>query len=160
MMGDARSLYEWNEYQVRLSRFYFYNTLSSNEVSPADSITQMNAKITLLIFSIIFLASCTKDKEVAKPNLVAMPYSSSQYSEDSQGYEPTEHTTSVPVQVWKQCMTCIGSGQCPYCYGQGHCLSMYGDDQDCPVCTGGRCPGCAGQGGHYEVEYETRVDYY
>lgn len=78
----------------------------------------------------------------------------------SSSYQPTKHTSSVPVQVWKQCVNCFGSGQCPYCYGQGHSINMFGDDQDCPVCTDGRCVMCAGQGGHYETEYQTRVDYY
>ncbi|MGM9845981.1 MAG: hypothetical protein ACI30K_07130 [Muribaculaceae bacterium] len=78
----------------------------------------------------------------------------------SSSYQPTKHTTSVPVQVWRECVNCFGSGQCPYCYGQGHSINMFGDDQDCPVCTGGRCTMCAGQGGHYETEYQTRVEYY
>lgn len=78
---------------------------------------------------------------------------------ESRRREPERHETSVPVQVWHQCMNCLGSGQCPYCYGQGHIISVYGD-QDCPVCTNGNCTMCAGHGGHNETEYQTRVDYY
>lgn len=80
-------------------------------------------------------------------------------SEQPQPRQPERHETLVPVQVWKQCVNCWGSGQCQYCYGQGYIVTIYGD-QDCPVCTDGRCSICAGQGGHYETEYETRVDYY
>lgn len=62
------------------------------------------------------------------------------------------NNNSTPVQVWRQCTNCLGSGQCPYCNGQGHYYDVYGT-HSCPVCTGGRCSSCAGQGGHYEIEY-------
>ena len=78
---------------------------------------------------------------------------------DYHPYKPERHETQVPMQVWKQCMSCLGTGQCNYCYGQG-VYNDYTGTHDCPCCINGRCGICAGQGGHYEVEYETRVDYY
>lgn len=81
-------------------------------------------------------------------------------SESYKPREPERHETSVPVQEWRQCTNCLGSGQCPYCYGQGHSVNVYGNDVDCPVCTDGRCSICAGQGGHYEIEYKKKIEYY
>lgn len=78
---------------------------------------------------------------------------------DSHHHTAERHETQVPMQVWKQCMSCLGTGQCNYCYGQG-VYNDYTGTHDCPCCINGRCGICAGQGGHYEVEYETRVDYY
>lgn len=85
----------------------------------------------------------------------------SRYSHESgtESYKPERHETMVPVQVWKQCMSCLGTGHCSWCYGQG-VYSDYTGTHDCPNCIDGRCGICAGQGGHYETEYETRVDYY
>lgn len=62
----------------------------------------------------------------------------------------------VPMQVWKQCYGCGGSGQCQTCYGQGwRFLTNSQPHAQCITCGGnGRCNMCAGQGGHYEVEYK------
>lgn len=62
----------------------------------------------------------------------------------------------VPMQVWKQCYGCGGSGQCQTCYGQGwRYLTSSQPHAQCITCGGnGRCNMCAGQGGHYEVEYK------
>lgn len=65
---------------------------------------------------------------------------------------PSSNNSSAAMQVWKQCMSCLGTGQCSYCYGQG-VYSDYSGTHDCPCCIEGRCRICAGQGGHYEVEY-------
>ena len=62
----------------------------------------------------------------------------------------------VPMQVWKSCYGCGGSGQCQTCYGQGwRFLTNSQPHAQCITCGGnGRCNMCAGQGGHYEVEYK------
>lgn len=79
------------------------------------------------------------------------------YPEYAENYEEEEPKPAkrqqVPMQEWRDCINCFGSGQCPYCYGQGHQINMYGQDQDCPVCTNGNCTMCAGKGGHYEIVY-------
>lgn len=86
--------------------------------------------------------------------------SSSSSSQASQGggYKPTAHKTSVPIQEWKQCGYCFGSGKCNICNGRGYVYD-YSGTITCG-CMGGKCSVCAGQGGHYETEYHTRVDYY
>lgn len=62
----------------------------------------------------------------------------------------------VPMQVWKSCYGCGGSGQCQTCYGQGwRFLTNSQPHAQCITCGGnGRCNMCAGQGGHYKVEYK------
>lgn len=58
-----------------------------------------------------------------------------------------------PMQVWKQCFFCQGSGQCQTCLGTGHTL-VYPCQDRCWNCGGtGKCTHCAGQGGHNEIEY-------
>lgn len=61
----------------------------------------------------------------------------------------------VPMQVWKQCTICYGSGKCQVCGGTGIFTSWSGRSICEYGCGGsGRCSFCAGQGGHYEVEYK------
>lgn len=81
------------------------------------------------------------------------------HEETHQGHTPERHETKVPVQEWKQCNNCFGSGQCGFCNGQGE-IPTFNGPIDCKVCIGGKCATCAGTGGHYETEYRTRVDYY
>lgn len=61
----------------------------------------------------------------------------------------------VPMQVWKQCTGCYGSGMCQSgCGGSGWFTGYSGNSTRCIGCGGsGKCQFCAGQGGHYEVEY-------
>lgn len=61
----------------------------------------------------------------------------------------------VPMQVWKQCTGCYGSGMCQSgCGGTGWFTGWSGNSTRCIGCGGsGRCQFCAGTGGHYEVEY-------
>lgn len=80
-------------------------------------------------------------------------------SQSGSQHTPQPHKQTIPVQVWKNCLGCLGSGQCQYCLGQGVIYDAYGA-HDCPVCTNGSCSYCAGRGGHYETEYQTRTDYY
>lgn len=70
--------------------------------------------------------------------------------------QPQPKRDPVPMQVWKQCLGCGGSGQCQTCYGQGwRYLTSSQPHAQCITCGGnGRCNMCAGQGGHYEVEYK------
>lgn len=69
-------------------------------------------------------------------------------------------TTSVPVQKWKDCGSCFGSGLCQYCGGSGVIYYPTGS-QKCAACGGlGRCSICAGRGGEYYTEYETRTETY
>ena len=57
----------------------------------------------------------------------------------------------IPVQVWKQCDICFGSGTCQAC---ANIVWGRGSDRRCYGCGWSRkCQFCAGQGGHYEVEY-------
>lgn len=78
---------------------------------------------------------------------------------EEEEYEPRSRQVTEPVQVWKQCWSCLGSGQCSPCFGQGY-IHTYNGPEDCQVCTDGRCNVCAGQGGHYETEYQTKTVYY
>lgn len=61
----------------------------------------------------------------------------------------------VPVQVWKPCGMCGGSGTCYMCNGTGgYYFGPNAKWMECTACHGlKRCTYCAGQGGHYEVEY-------
>lgn len=61
----------------------------------------------------------------------------------------------IPVQVWKPCNVCGGSGRCQVCGGSGVFTGWSGNKTLCSYGCGGsgRCSICAGQGGHYEVEY-------
>lgn len=61
----------------------------------------------------------------------------------------------VPMQVWKQCTICYGSGKCQTCGGSGIYTGAAGNSTLCTFGCGGsgKCSFCAGQGGHYEVEY-------
>lgn len=61
----------------------------------------------------------------------------------------------VPVQVWRQCTGCYGSGMCQSgCGGTGWFTGWSGNSTRCIGCGGsGKCQFCAGTGGHYEVEY-------
>ena len=65
------------------------------------------------------------------------------------------HHDPVPMQVWKQCTGCYGSGMCQSgCGGSGWFTGYSGNSTRCIGCGGsGKCQFCAGQGGHYEVEY-------
>lgn len=62
----------------------------------------------------------------------------------------------IPMQVWKQCDICFGSGKCQVCGGSGIFTGWGGNSTLCTYGCGGsgRCSFCAGQGGHYEVEYK------
>ncbi|MBE6311019.1 MAG: hypothetical protein E7080_08210 [Bacteroidales bacterium] len=73
--------------------------------------------------------------------------------------EPQKHERTVPMQVWKNCGHCFGSGQCSWCGGQGVIYYPNGG-KSCPNCIGGKCSWCAGNGGHNEIQYETIVEYY
>lgn len=120
----------------------------------------------------------SEESQMAEDDITEEEHSSSSesdnnesYSDESEGthnhnhdsetnrYQPQRHETIVPVQVWKQCMSCLGTGKCNWCFGQG-VISDYTGTHDCASCIDGRCGICAGQGGHYETEYQTRVDYY
>ena len=61
----------------------------------------------------------------------------------------------VPMQVWKQCNICGGSGKCQTCGGTGIYTGPSGNSTLCTFGCGGsgKCSFCAGKGGHYEVEY-------
>lgn len=79
-------------------------------------------------------------------------------SETSSRESPTiivEHKREqIPVQEWRNCTQCFGSGRCSVCGGSGRLLSDYGDWMECAWCSGMRkCSGCAGKGGHYETVY-------
>lgn len=65
------------------------------------------------------------------------------------------HHDPVPMQVWKQCTGCYGSGMCQSgCGGSGWFTGYSGNSTRCFGCGGsGKCQFCAGKGGHYEVEY-------
>ena len=65
------------------------------------------------------------------------------------------HRDPVPVQVWKQCTICFGSGKCQTCGGTGIFTGWSGNSSICEYGCGGsgKCSFCAGHGGHYEVEY-------
>ena len=65
------------------------------------------------------------------------------------------HRDPVPVQVWKQCIICGGSGKCQTCGGTGIFKGWSGNSTICEYGCGGsgKCSFCAGHGGHYEVEY-------
>ena len=90
------------------------------------------------------------------------PNSNSYTPQQPQTQQPQQQQTirierdPVPMQVWKQCYGCGGSGQCQTCYGQGwRFLTNSQPHAQCITCGGnGRCNMCAGQGGHYEVEYK------
>ena len=62
----------------------------------------------------------------------------------------------VPMQVWKQCTICYGSGKCQTCGGTGIFTGWSGNKTICEYGCGGsgKCSFCAGHGGHYEVEYK------
>ena len=86
--------------------------------------------------------------------------SSSSSSNSNSGNNTTtihveHHHDPVPVQVWKQCTGCYGSGMCQSgCGGSGWFTGYSGNSTRCIGCGGsGKCQFCAGQGGHYEVEY-------
>ena len=98
-------------------------------------------------------SSSTSDNRSSSNN------NNSSHSEQPQPRQPERHETQVPFQVWKDCGTCWGSGKCQYCHGDGYIVYISGE-QDCSACIDGKCSICAGKGGHYEVEYKTRVDYY
>lgn len=99
---------------------------------------------------------CDADKAKDYPYTKAYYISEVKHSVEEHYHEGSRpaytNNNASPVQVWKQCTNCFGSGQCPYCYGQGYISDVYGT-RDCPVCTDGRCSICAGHGGHYELEY-------
>lgn len=90
------------------------------------------------------------------------PSSNSYTPQQPQTQQPPQQQTirierdPVPMQVWKQCLGCGGSGQCQTCNGQGwRFLTLSQPHAQCITCGGnGRCNMCAGQGGHYEVEYK------
>jgi hypothetical protein len=90
------------------------------------------------------------------------PSSNSYTPQQPQTQQPQQQQTiriehdPVPMQVWKQCYGCGGSGQCQTCNGQGwRFLTNSQPHAQCITCGGnGRCNMCAGQGGHYEVEYK------
>lgn len=114
-------------------------------------------KLLCIIFGLLIaFTSCNKDKKSSLST--DDEYEVIEIYEYDEVYEPEPRTITEPVQVWKQCWSCLGSGQCSPCFGQG-VVYYYNGPQDCPVCTGGRCNVCAGQGGHYETEYQTRTVY-
>ncbi len=90
------------------------------------------------------------------------PSSNSYTPQQPQTQQPQQQQTirierdPVPMQVWKQCLGCGGSGQCQTCNGQGwRFLTNSQPHAQCITCGGnGRCNMYAGQGGHYEVEYK------
>lgn len=81
--------------------------------------------------------------------------SSSSSSRGTTTIHVEHHHDPVPVQVWKQCTGCYGSGMCQSgCGGSGWFTGYSGNSTRCIGCGGsGKCQFCAGQGGHYEVEY-------
>lgn len=114
-------------------------------------------------------ASEFNQKKLSNPNYNG-PYNfNPNYRPSSNSYTPQQPQTQqpqqqqtirierdpVPMQVWKQCYGCGGSGQCQTCNGQGwRYLTNSQPHAQCITCGGnGRCNMCAGQGGHYEVEY-------
>jgi hypothetical protein len=57
-----------------------------------------------------------------------------------------------PMQVWKPCPYCQGSGKCHVCLGDGHPLQN--PTGRCITCNGtGKCSHCAGNGGQNVIEY-------
>lgn len=104
-------------------------------------------------------SSSTSDNRSSSNNSSSSNNNNSSHSEQPQPRQPERHETQVPMQVWKDCVSCLGSGKCQCCHGDGYIIYASGE-QDCFACIDGRCGICAGKGGHYEVEYKTRVDYY
>ena len=104
-------------------------------------------------------SSSTSDNRSSSNSSSSSNNNNSSHSEQPQPRQPERHETQVPFQVWKDCGTCWGSGKCQYCHGDGYIVYISGE-QDCSACIDGKCSICAGKGGHYEVEYKTRVDYY
>lgn len=81
--------------------------------------------------------------------------SSSNSGNNSATIHVEHHRDPVPVQVWKQCIICGGSGKCQTCGGTGIFKGWSGNSTICEYGCGGsgKCSFCAGHGGHYEVEY-------
>ena len=104
-------------------------------------------------------SSSTSDNRSSSNSSSSSNNNNSSHSEQPQPRQPERHETQVPMQVWKDCVSCLGSGKCQCCHGDGYIIYASGE-QDCFACIDGRCGICAGKGGHYEVEYKTRVDYY
>lgn len=106
-------------------------------------------------------AKIVKTKEELEPASLPSEDNNNSSSGQVQQPQPQRHVSHIPVQVWKDCCYCMGSGICPQCSGKGYTLDFSGNYQNCPLCGGGgRCIYCAGHGGQYETEYKTRVDYY
>ena len=102
--------------------------------------------------------------DTPRPNTSVVSSSGSSSSSSSSNNNSGNNTTTVvvehkhdpvPMQVWKQCTGCYGSGMCQSgCGGSGWFTGYSGNSTRCIGCGGtGKCQFCAGQGGHYEVEY-------
>ena len=86
--------------------------------------------------------------------------SSSTSTKQAPSKKPKTRTISEPVQEWRDCTSCLGSGLCQYCGGSGVIYYPNGPQQ-CAACGGfGRCSICAGRGGEYHVEYVQRTETY
>ena len=81
------------------------------------------------------------------------PSPTPQLQPQSQQVQPQPVHQPQPMQVWKQCFFCQGSGQCQNCLGTGHTL-VYPCQDRCWTCGGsGKCTHCAGHGGQNVIEY-------
>lgn len=82
-----------------------------------------------------------------------IPLASKTISSSSTESGKKQTVTSVPVQRFKACPSCLGGGLCSYCNGSGIYYHP-GGSAPCAVCGGfGRCSMCAGRGGEYITEY-------
>lgn len=144
-----------------------FETVSDSEITIADKIKEIYGNPIFMLKNEYLLKNIESSADDDKSSNASTPVDND-YNDNSEDYEPVHyepreperHETKVPIQVWNQCGTCWGSGQCNICYGQGYYIDNYGDYLNCSACIDGRCSRCAGQGGHYEVEYHTKVDYY
>ena len=83
-----------------------------------------------------------------------IPLASKTISSSSTESGKKQTVTTVPVQRFKVCPSCLGGGLCSYCNGSGIYYHP-GGSAPCAVCGGsGRCSMCAGRGGEYITEYE------
>ena len=143
--------------EVRSSKHHANNLTEYIERYIGPIMTYYGGDISIHKYEVVKSKTATSSNRKSKSSSDLIESSSS--SSNSSTHTPQRHEQTIPVQVWKNCVSCMGTGQCSYCYGQGYITDMYGT-HDCPVCTDGRCSMCAGRGGQYEVQYQTRVDYY
>ena len=113
-----------------------------------------------LYFAFSKLSSSPSSTPSNSSNSTVSSSSTSNITDNNSGNSTTtihveHHHDPVPVQVWKQCTGCYGSGMCQSgCGGSGWFTGYSGNSTRCIGCGGsGKCQFCAGQGGHYEVEY-------